>query len=424
MNARSPLVRLSALGTALLAVVSCPAVAVQPPQPRQAERTPPPAEISGDCFGCHSCATPTAELPCLRSCTREAPATIEREFAGKLGPDLVILDELEDLYLPVPFDHRGHAEMSRMARGCSACHHYTPEGAEHPACKTCHEVAPSRENIRKPGLKGAYHRQCLNCHREWSHETNCVVCHQPKAGTTPSELAVATPSNDDIMGQMHPPVPEPDTEIYSVYSGTSGSRVIFRHKEHIHRFGLRCVECHHEDSCDRCHEVGRRHEQRTVSIEQHHAPCNQCHTADVREPGGKCERCHWKAGQSAPAPFEHIQTGWALGNHHSKLNCRSCHVTVPFTRLDRTCNACHSGWDSSNFDHAVTGQMLDSTHVDADCDSCHTERRFDAPPVCDGCHDEDEGIAFPQRKPGPRTVPATPVGEAKKEGDKPTAGAP
>jgi len=401
-------VTLSACWATALAVT----VAAQAPPPDKVappEEPKSPPAVTSDCFGCHTCANPETGRLCLRTCSRQAPATIERKLQGKLGPDVVILGELEDLYLPVPFDHKGHAEMARMAQGCSVCHHYTPEGSEHPACRTCHEVLPGREHIRKPGLKGAYHRQCLNCHREWSHETSCVVCHQPKTGARLPEIAEAAPSKDDLMGRMHPPVPEPDTEVYSVYSANSGSRVIFRHREHVHRFGLRCVECHHEDSCNRCHEVGRRHEQRVVSVEQHHAPCNQCHSVDMREPGGKCNRCHWEPGATAPAPFEHIQTGWPLSDHHSSLGCRSCHESTPFTRLDRTCNACHADWNRDNFDHNITGQALDSTHAEAECEDCHTNRRFEEVPVCDGCHEEEEKITFPERRPGPRSILTTPA---------------
>ena len=381
---------------------------------------PEMASVDVPCSACHKCAQPTPQDLCLRACARTVGA---RKAIEMQPPDLVILDELEDLYLPVPFDHKGHANMAQMTTGCTVCHHFTPKGTEHPACKSCHEVSPVRENMRKPGLKAAYHRQCLACHREWSHETNCVVCHQPKAGRAGVTAAVL-PSKGDIMGRMHPPIPEPDTEVYRVHTADAESRVIFRHKEHIYRFGLRCVECHQEDNCDRCHEVGRRHEQRVVTLEQHHQPCKRCHVADVREPGGQCDRCHWKSGESAPAPFQHARTGWALGDHHSKLSCRLCHVAVPFTKLNRTCNACHGDWNSDNFDHAVTGQVLDSMHIESDCDACHTDRRFEVSPVCDGCHDEEENIAFPLRRPGPRTVPGLPVGGSRREGDAPADATP
>jgi hypothetical protein len=33
---------------------------------------------------------------------------------------------------------------------------------------------------------------------------------------------------------------------------------------------------------------------------------------------------------------------------------------------------------------------------------CHREWRFDRPPTCDECHEEeDDGVAFPAKRPGP-----------------------
>ena len=402
MNAPMPYSRLVCSWATMPLLAVFPIASARPPLPMSAtvtSATPQAsAGASGDCFSCHTCERPTSDRPCIRSCALSMPATIERELGGKLGPEVVILDELQNLYLPVPFDHRGHAEMARMTHGCATCHHYTAQGAEHPACKTCHEVALARENIRKPGLKGAYHRQCLSCHREWSHNTNCVVCHQPRTGAS-EFAAVATPVNGDIVGRMHPPIPEPDTEIYSVHSNGSESRVIFRHEAHIHRFGLRCVECHHEDSCARCHEVGRQHEQRIVTLAQHHHPCSHCHGDDMRESEGRCGRCHWKTGEATPAAFDHANTGWPLSEYHRNLSCRACHASVPFTPQNRTCNGCHTAWSPDTFNHAVTSQMLDATHIDFDCEDCHTDRRFEAAPTCDSCHDEEEGIIFPARRP-------------------------
>jgi hypothetical protein len=83
-----------------------------------------------------------------------------------LGPDVVILDELQKLYDPVRFDHRAHAQMVSFSGGCEVCHHYTPPDADHPACVSCHPKEIAHEDIAQPGLKGAYHRDCLDCHRE------------------------------------------------------------------------------------------------------------------------------------------------------------------------------------------------------------------------------------------------------------------
>jgi len=60
-----------------------------------------------------------------------------------------------------------------------------------------------------------------------------------------------------------------------------------------------------------------------------------------------------------------------------------------------------SEWNTGNFNHAVTGQALDENHAKHDCTSCHKENAFGKAPSCDDCHDEGEGISFPQKRPGP-----------------------
>jgi hypothetical protein len=357
------------------------------------------------CSACHTCDEPTLEDPCLRECQRAGAAAIKREMMEQRGPDMVILDELENLYLPVPFDHHGHAVMAEMTRSCEVCHHYTPEGVRHPACKSCHEIAPAQEDMRKPSLKAAYHRQCLSCHREWSHETACEICHFPKTGLGGGAESPAVPTKDDIMGHMHPPIPEPTTKIYATkHLARPGTNVTFRHEEHIHRFGFTCAVCHHEDSCSRCHEEGKSKSGEVKTLEEHHNPCATCH--DMEHPD-KCAHCHWAEDEPEPPRFQHSNTGWPLNRYHRERSCRVCHERVPFTKLDRECNSCHGDWEPANFNHAVTGQELDTNHAETDCVECHADRKFDVPPTCDECHDEEEGIAFPKKRPGRVVSPAT-----------------
>ncbi len=367
----------------------------QPPSPVDVR---PTAASNSDCAKCHSCDQPTTTDACLRSCTRARAAA---QKPKGLKPDLVLLDQLEDRYLPVPFDHEGHAEMAEMTRGCATCHHYTPEGTEHPACKTCHEVASARVDIRKPGLKGAYHRQCLNCHREWSDDDKCDVCHRPKTGTARGSAAGPGPTPDDIVGRMHPPIPEPDTDVFHPRGGTqAGTKVVFYHKEHIHRFGLACVECHHEDNCSRCHNASAATAPRTPGLAGHHQPCMKCH--DTSTPQG-CVKCHWEEGKPPPPRFDHASTGFPLSRYHNQKSCRACHAAVPFAKLSTQCTACHADWTTADFDHAVTGQRLSDTHARLDCEGCHLERAFERSPTCGECHEPEEGITFPARRPGERT---------------------
>lgn len=358
----------------------------------------PSATDEPPCTSCHVCENPTEKYLCLRPCPGKSSAAIDRAMSLKRGPDLVYLDELENLYLPVPFDHKGHAEMTKMTDGCAVCHHYTPEGLAHPECKYCHEVSPAQDDMRKPHLKAAYHRQCMGCHREWSHETACGVCHPPKARGGDRSAGNRRPTKADIVGSMHPPIPEPDTEIYEPSSKpVPGAKIIFRHKEHIHRFGLKCVDCHREDNCLRCHEKVEEGQQRAKSHVEHHRPCSKCHDADNKD---ACDRCHWKEGEPKPKPFDHADTGWPLSRHHAEISCRACHSQVPFVKQSTECDTCHSAWQPGTFDHAVAGLVLDENHAELACADCHRQRDFAATPTCDECHDADEGVSFPARRPG------------------------
>jgi hypothetical protein len=69
------------------------------------------------------------------------------------APDVAILDELKGLYVPVRFDHQGHAHMAEMTHGCAIWDHYTPEGQQHPACRTCQGLVVKGTGIHKPGWR-------------------------------------------------------------------------------------------------------------------------------------------------------------------------------------------------------------------------------------------------------------------------------
>jgi len=140
-----------------------------------------------DCSTCHICEKPTKKNPCLKECPRFELITIHH--SPEEGPEVIIMDgkyEGNDIYDKVIFTHRLHAEMSGMSSGCAMCHHYNPPGSILP-CKDCHEIERSRRDITKPDLKGAYHRQCMNCHREWEHTVDCISCHELREDGKPEQ---------------------------------------------------------------------------------------------------------------------------------------------------------------------------------------------------------------------------------------------
>jgi len=248
---------------------------------------------------------------------------------------MVMLADLEDLYEPVPFHHKGHADMAAMTLGCAVCHHHTPTGEEHPACRSCHAATTLKEDIRMPGLKGAYHRQCLSCHREWSHDTACNACHVPKRERGPSNGDGLQPTFSEVMARMSPPVLRRDTYVYDT-SHAASPVVTFHHDDHAGSFGVGCVQCHSGDSCGRCHDSTAARAELTghaasASVKD---ACFNCHNES------NCTFCH---DQSPRPRFDHaIHAGWPLEPNHAHVPCGQCHGPIDqFSIPSRTCHACH-----------------------------------------------------------------------------------
>ena len=136
------------------------------------------SQLKSNCSLCHACETPTKSNPCLVSCPREKMNMVNLSPAQ--SPATIKMDDLksvQDLYEPVIFSHRAHAEMSEMSGGCQMCHHYNPPG-DVVRCSSCHDPVRQRTDISKPDLKGAYHRQCMDCHQEWNKNLTCESCHE------------------------------------------------------------------------------------------------------------------------------------------------------------------------------------------------------------------------------------------------------
>lgn len=301
------------------------------------------------------------------------------QAAGKYGPDVVVLRELENLYDAVPFDHAAHAEMAEMWDGCVTCHHRSPhattrpaaalnghpknqdEAAEVPACKSCHSPTAVSDDIHMPNLKGAYHRQCLNCHRDWAGANQCGACHAPKEGRSHDE---EDPTAAAVVSRMHPPIPEPDEVVYQArFTPAVGDKVLFRHREHVD-YGIRCVNCHRKDNCAHCHDpkadkaslVAQRPMKPGKTWKASHEPCISCHQAD------RCKTCHYRVPEAAPAPFEHS---------------------------------------------AKSGQILDKDHADLPCGACHEKLKTRQSPSCGGTECHKATVTFPDKRPGPTATPAT-----------------
>lgn len=342
------------------------------------------------CSDCHTCTTPTSQDRCLKPCPTLSVSHTTSDHRLSEAPGAIVLDHIADQYKPVQFDHKAHAGMAEMGLKCATCHHYSPPGRI-PPCAECHSRQADAGNLRQPGLKGAYHRQCMSCHREWSHDIKCVICHLPTDKAVTANVADST----DFVGLSHPVITEPTKKVYRT-TYEDGPVVTFYHKEHIELYNLSCANCHQRENCRYCHDLvkftadGNQTPPIAKTPEEVHSICQNCHGND------DCSECH---DTREKPPFLHAQTGWELNRYHRNLECRACHPTrKSIARLDNRCTACHAGWNETNFEHAVTGLQLDETHAQTSCSDCHADLKYDRPPVCSSCH--DDGRDAKQAPPG------------------------
>ena len=117
------------------------------------------------------------------------------------APETMAIDSLANLYQPVRFSHIRHTKLARckdchhhttgqedMDPNCVRCHAHSPESGI-VSCKDCHTQKqfypeqvtaagnPNLYHIDKPGLKGAYHLNCVPCHVKKNAPSHCEGCH-------------------------------------------------------------------------------------------------------------------------------------------------------------------------------------------------------------------------------------------------------
>ncbi len=126
-------------------------------------------------------------------------------------PDKVTIKVLEKEYQPSTFPHRKiirklidisndnkmattfHKNINSICRGC---HHQSLPEAEAekrkpPYCRNCHSPVFDTQDMNKPRLLAAYHRQCLGCHERMQlKKTGCRDCHEEKAGVSAKILSL------------------------------------------------------------------------------------------------------------------------------------------------------------------------------------------------------------------------------------------
>lgn len=126
---------------------------------------------------------------------REKPLTIADEDI----PDKVKIGVMADEYQPAELPHRKIVKklMEGMGKNqmaaafhkdpgtiCQGCHHNSPVSKKPPQCASCHGRPFNPQKPDMPGLKAAYHQQCMNCHKAMDlakpQATACAECHKKK----------------------------------------------------------------------------------------------------------------------------------------------------------------------------------------------------------------------------------------------------
>lgn len=170
-----------------------------------------------ECASCHQATLPEGvELRMLSKDQRTALAQKmigERNTEAKLYPvddipEEVTVQSMVDEYKGAKFPHRRIVlylakEMKddklagyfHSAEGtlCQGCHHQSPASKRPPRCVNCHGKPFEEERAGRPGLKAAYHGQCMGCHADMGIEgkaitkdkpvpanTDCKGCHEAK----------------------------------------------------------------------------------------------------------------------------------------------------------------------------------------------------------------------------------------------------
>jgi hypothetical protein len=146
-----------------------------------------------------------------------------------------------------------------------------------------------------------------------------------------------------------------------------------------------------------------------------------CQSILAQSPHGKnfaidCATCHhpenWSYQQNK-STFSHDSTSFPLIGQHRDLDCRSCHQTLEFKKVESTCIACHTdvhqqtvgndcarchtpqSWIVENITqlHEQTSFPLMGVHATIDCNACHqseSNSRYSPTGVtCIDCHRSD-----------------------------------
>ena len=143
---------------------------------------------------------PKSEEPLMARALLDSRSPVTAPFTEQLLKDIpekVVIKALVHQYEPAEFPHRKIAQTllknigdNKLAGNfhpdqmtiCQGCHHNSPVSIKPPKCQSCHNKPFNEKNPLAPGLLGAYHQQCMGCHKAMGMEKpmGCTECHKEK----------------------------------------------------------------------------------------------------------------------------------------------------------------------------------------------------------------------------------------------------
>ena len=239
-----------------------------------------------------------------------------------------IINKFSDIYEPVRFMHSKHAG---LFCDCTICHHRQPrdeddeygepttmaqlraKGQKPVACAVCHAQPFKPGQLHVPGLKGAYHQLCMDCHKE--------------ADQTP---------------HMRGP---------AIYSSLARGPEV---KPLDTRAPTDCLACHAKKVPD--HKILVKLPNNPTALDVT-ANCLSCH---AEEGEAILSTAHWNWQGASPFTVGH-ENRVDLGKRHNTINNFCINLNGNWPR----CTSCHVGygWEDENFD------FTDAARID--CLVCH-----------------------------------------------------
>ena len=239
-----------------------------------------------------------------------------------------VINQMGDEFEPVRFMHRKHAG---VVKDCTICHHRRPKSegdkygipvsqAELPhlddppaKCSECHGKPFDPKNLHTPGLKGAYHRICMDCHQE--------------ADQTPHQRGPVMYSSMVRGPEVRPLDTQAPTD---------------------------CLACHARKVPDHSKLVKLEGKADPLSVTEN---CLSCH---AKEGQAILKTSHWN--WQGPSPFTVGQEKRVdLGKRHATINNFCINLNGNWPR----CTSCHIGygWKDASFDF--------NNPKNIDCLVCH-----------------------------------------------------